>query len=248
VPARHEVRDAVREVYGGFRAIFDALHPRAPEGGLTAMSLNPEAGRHAIPKDPREIGAAAWAGRQSWLEFPYFEARYGERGRRFTLSDGAWLVTLCELPADQVDSQVAWLVRVLAARGMPSVLMERHLELLHEQLVADAPADPGRYAPLRGAAERLAAARRSRLSDARVDALAQRFEAQVAALDGAAIPRVAPLVASAVVDEALGRAGAVRSLVGWLQDPDRFGPAWVDAVGALLDSLRAEVGLSDDAG
>lgn len=60
-----------------------------------ARDLNPEAGRHEVTMDGRELEAVRRASDRSWSEFPYYDARFGERGRRFSLSDGAWIVTLC---------------------------------------------------------------------------------------------------------------------------------------------------------
>lgn len=229
--------EAAREAFAGFQQIFESLLPLPPRGGLTGISLNPEAGRHPVPKDPREIGAATLAGRISWEEFPYFEARYGERGRRFTRSDGAWLVTLCELQQDRIDAQVEWLTRVLAARGMPSYLMERHLLNLHQQLTETLPQREALYAKLRHAAERLAEQRREKLPDARFFSLAERLDSR----SPAPIVRMGRLVVSAAIDDQLGRPRALESLLEWLTDPSRFGPDWADAVRETVDAVTAEL-------
>ena len=133
--------------------IFGALCP-LEEGTLKplATSLNPEAGAHPVPTDLREIEAAVHAGEKCLQKIPYFEARYGERGRRFTSSDSAWLVTLSDLDDAQAIEQVFWLGRVLAARGMPRLTLQIHLELLFEELVNAVPARRERYATLQRAA------------------------------------------------------------------------------------------------
>ena len=107
---------------------------------LTASMLNPEAGDHAIPSDVREIEAAVAAARRCREEFPYFDERYQERGKSFAKSDAAWLTTLVALPQAQLLSQVEWLGRVLGNRGMPSITLERQLELLYEELSMAVPA------------------------------------------------------------------------------------------------------------
>jgi hypothetical protein len=86
---------------------------------MTAAMLNPEAGDHPVPEDDHEIQAAVTAAKKCRDEFPYFDERFQERGKNFAKSDSAWLVTLADLPADQMYSQVEWLGRVLSNRGCP---------------------------------------------------------------------------------------------------------------------------------
>src|SRR6201996_8866117 len=97
----------------------------------SGRSINPEAGDHAVSVDPLEKSAAEAAVRASWREFPYYAKRYGERGWRFSLSDTGWIQTLCHLGSDEARTQAAWLGRLLATRGMPTYMLERHLILLH---------------------------------------------------------------------------------------------------------------------
>ena len=52
--------------------------------------LNPSAGDVPLPEDQREIDAALRAGPITHRIFPYFDWRYGDRGRKFTESDSAW--------------------------------------------------------------------------------------------------------------------------------------------------------------
>ena len=51
--------------------------------------------------DPRALLAAERAGRRCLRDYPYLSLRYGERGRRFTDSDGGWLAAA--LPEDGVQ-------------------------------------------------------------------------------------------------------------------------------------------------
>ena len=102
---------------------------------VSARHVNPEAGDHAVTADPDEQAAAEAAIRASWREFPYYAKRYGERGWRFSLSDTGWIQTLCHLSAPEARVQVRWLGGLLAARGMPLYLLERHLVHLHRELV-----------------------------------------------------------------------------------------------------------------
>ncbi|HIJ87874.1 MAG TPA: hypothetical protein HPP97_09365 [Desulfuromonadales bacterium] len=125
------------EMYDFMECFHTLLYPLAEAGsGFTAAGLNPEAGDHPVPQDPEILEAAIRAGKRCRNEFSYYERRYGERGRRFTDSDVAWLAALVTLDADVILEQVLWLGRVLSVRGMPVMLLERQLELLFEELAA----------------------------------------------------------------------------------------------------------------
>ena len=127
--------DGAAEMFEELERFHASLYPLAEkECGFTATGLNPEAGDHPVPQNREILQAALRAGRRCRDEFSYYERRYGERGRRFTDSDAAWLAALADQPASVVADQVQWLGRVLSARGMPFLLMERQLELLVEEL------------------------------------------------------------------------------------------------------------------
>ena len=54
-----------------------ALMGGRPESKVFLVtSINPEAGRHAVPTDKREIRASNEADDLCWARFPYFEFRY----------------------------------------------------------------------------------------------------------------------------------------------------------------------------
>ena len=115
--------------------------------------------------------------RDSWREFPYYAQRYGVRGWRFSLSDTGWIQTLCELEPSQACAQVRWLGGVLAARGMPQYLLERHLTYLHGTLLAMRPEHTPRYGVLKICAEHLRALREARIAHTTMVELAQDFDA-----------------------------------------------------------------------
>ena len=235
--------EAALEAFAGLQQLFAALHPvNVAQLTREVASLNPEAGDHPIPTDPGELDAALRAGQRCWQEFPYFAWRYGERGWRYTRSDGAWLVTLAAEDQGVVDAQTIWLAGILASRGMPSVLLQRHLELLFEELRGRLPERPGVcYRTLLNAADRLAERRRAAIADADLEAVANRFE-HVAGPDWRArLPRTGLLLGCAVADRAQGVAQAVTSLEGWMTDPQRFPPPWIAAVHEALWEAEARV-------
>ncbi len=203
----------------------DATHPL----------FNPDSGRHALPRDPREIAAVLQATQRCYDAHPYYLARYGARGRAFAHADGGYLVTLTDTWQSHVHEQVSWLAGLLAARGMPTWLMEVHLGLLHEELRTRVPQGSLRYAKLRRAATRLRKLRCARMAQEDFDALAAEFNATA----GPGIANAGCLLAAAVCDERGGQAEALPSLLKWLVDPDRFSPRWCEAVAQAVARARA---------
>jgi hypothetical protein len=201
--------------------------------------FNPDAGDTPAPSDPVGIDVARRAAALVWRAVPYLRMRYGERGRRFALSDGGWLVTLAGLPPAVRRGQIEWLARLLAPRGMPSWLCE--LQLAATARAGRRLAWPGAEA-LAHEARELAERRRARLSDA-VFARADRLFVEVARGAPARLARgTGRLVASAHVDVALELCPSPLPLLDWLRDPARFDAEWrgaVDRTGELVgEELR----------
>lgn len=231
---------AAREVAEELAGLAASLDGRAarPLSQLVAV-LNPEAGKHPIAGELAELEAAALAGDRSWAEFPYLRLRYAERGIRYAWSDSAWLVTLCHLPQAEIERQIDWLGRLLAARGMPRLLLERHLELLHEELTRAIPGREAHYAPLRWAAAGLRAERLAHVDEGLSGELEAALVAQLGPRAAREVPGAASLLASAVADERAGVAGGAASLLDWLTDPERFGQSWIAAVRRIAQMARA---------
>lgn len=208
---------------------------------VNASSLNPDAGSHPVPTDPQVLGAALRAAERCWQRFPYWELRYGERGRRFGDSDTAWLATLPTLETDQLITQVEWLAGVLAARGMPSLLLKVQLELLVEELHSARPSDQQDSAKLLEAVAALDRNRREQLSDEAMAALNQAFDSSAPAPWNEKLPETGTLICCAVADERAGFAGAERSLLDWLTDPERFPREWIECVQRTVADARAKL-------
>ncbi|WP_370327397.1 hypothetical protein [Euzebya sp.] len=215
------------------------LGRRDDERRADARVVNVEAGRHVIATDEPLLRAAIRAGHRSLAAMPYYEMRYGSRGRRFTGSDSAWLAGLVTRPAGVVREQVEWLAVVLAVRGMPSWLLERHLVELGGEIAATVPAaDAG---VLLAAADHLAARRRTAVDDAALD---DADRVLVGHLDGApvAVPRAGALLAAAAADVATGVTEDDTACADWLADPHRGGGTWSRAVAQVRAQLSATVG------
>ena len=230
---------AAGEFFGELSALFHRLYPFAPESKtFLVTSINPEAGRHPVPADAREVEASLRAGDVCWQNFPYFEQRYGERGRRFARSDAAWQATLYQYEPPQILQQVRWLGRVLAGRGMPTLLLEDQLEVLVTELSAAIPENTAAYARLLPATAALHAARSQHLTDDQIDTLADEFDRAVGPEWRTRLPHTGRLLGAAVADELAGCPGAVKSLHAWMSDADRFPPVWIQAVETALHTAR----------
>lgn len=210
------------------QAILSALAAGTP-GQSLAQALNADAGAHEVTHDPREVMAAVDAGIETWAHHPYYAARYGTRGRRFTRSDSAWLVTLVDLPERVRRERLDWLGRLLATRGMPTLLLEDHLRHLHQALSAAVPERAARYAALEASSRVLEAGRRAVLPE---------FDAIAASVPrDPALGSLGPIVVSAVADERLGIPGVVACVEAWLAE--RLDPACLAAVRQAIARARA---------
>ena len=237
--AEESALEGAREAFRAVTEIFQALEPEFPPGsGLLTPVLNREAGTHRIPQDPREIQAALRAGAASWERVPYYEQRYGSRGRRFTRSDSAWIVTLAGESAAVAEHQLRWLGRFLATRGMPRWLLELHLEELHRELVAVRPERAEGYGVLLGVARVFREERLRILDRESIHLLTRRFEAEVPPAELAGLPLAPHILVAAVADEMAGISGSIRSVELWMRDRARFSEAWAGGVRDLLDRAR----------
>jgi heme oxygenase len=225
--------------FAGFEAIVTAVMSPRLDGRWLTEPLNADAGTHPIPSDVREVQAALRAGEQSFRTWTYYEARYGERGLRFTRSDSCWLATLARHDTALALRQVRWLAGVLGARGMPSLLLEQHLELLHRELVAFLPERASAYDALRVASQKLRTERLALLDEADMNALASAFDGESALLSAR---EAGLLLVAAVLDEKRGSECAVESVASWFGDPARFSDAWRAAAARTVQATREACG------
>lgn len=225
--------------------------------------LNPATGDVPVPEDRREIDAALRAGKLSLRIFPYLTWRYGERGRKFTQSDSAWLVWLTRHDQELVYQQITWLRSVLSSRGMPSWILDVHLTVLSRQLMRTVPENEQKYRSLTTSATRLRHAREDKISPARVERLVSEFAVTLRHGPSLLLTGTARLILAAVADEKLGVKNAVGSLVAWLLDSaclrqltglrevlskddrslldsESFQQRWENAVAATIADARGE--------
>ncbi len=202
-----------------------------------AVTVNPEAGEHRVVADPELLAACERAIEVTYERHPYYAARYSERGRRFSSSDSGWLARLGTADPDHAWGQVSWLAQVLAARGMPTVLLEEHLALLADQ-IRTVEGEQVRADGLAGLSRRLRRARLGALDHDTFVELERDLEVRTAG-ESTQLPRAGLLVVSAVADELRGLEGVESSLLEWLADPEVFSPTWARAVRTTADRARA---------
>ena len=184
---------------------------------VDAGVVNPASGGYEITTDATLLRAAVRAAQGSINAMPYYGARYGARGSRFATTDSAWLISLAALTEDRAVHQVEWLARVLAPRGMPSWLLETHLDALVAEVRSVAGEEAAGSLP--AAARALAGTRRRHVDD---DLLRSAdVWADEALGDTLPVPRTGALLAGAIADERAGVTRGDSSLVSWLTDPER---------------------------
>lgn len=230
--------DAAREAFEGFHAIFHALFPFSSEDlCFTSAAINPESGDHPVPRDGSVIRAAIEAGNRCLEQFPYLTARYGERGVRFTHSDSAWLATLDRLDRQAAAGRVKWLAAVLANRGMPSRLLQVHLDVLHEELTRRTHPGEQDYGVLASCARELSDAHSRFVSDSRLKQLNEEFEQWVGRTWAEKMRNTGQLIVSSAVDLMSGITKSNESFRNWICDPSRFPRVWIQSVDRLYARL-----------
>jgi hypothetical protein len=198
--------------------------------------FNPEAGMTPFPIDPLEVAVTEAAARLIWRACPYFGWRYAERGRRFGLSDAGFIVTLAQLPIPTIEQQLDWLVRLLAPRGMPGVLMEVQLRIFER---VGRRAGWTARAPLTLVARRRSQARASVLSDETLHECEMSFRAATQGLPHAF--GTGHVLAGVVADAAMGISQQEDALLRWLIDNGPSQPEWRQACCSCLELARSRV-------
>ncbi len=222
----------VRVVEELVQGIARVLPLRASGWRADASVLNPEVGGHAVATDLTALRAAVRAARASFEEVAYYQDRYGERGARFSVSDSSWIVHLTRASAPVATHHVTWLADLLATRGMPTWLMERHLGAMVAEL-ATAGIEAGGLPAARLA---LAERRRAHVDDAVL------VRAEVVLAEEVRATPTSPLghlVAAAVADVRCGAVPDTAALMDWLTAPVRTDPSDARAIRRLEATLLA---------
>lgn len=206
------------ELFEALEKAFRTFHPlNGRSRSFHATSFNPEAGTHPVVQQPDEIRAALASGWWCLREYRYFELRYAERGRRFTASDSVWLAAICQDMDDAAWlAQVEWLAGVLTGRGMPSVTLKRHLELLYLELARTVPDKADYWPKLLAAAQMLDEKRRTVMDDAALTARMRELDDTIQRPSAMSSEEAVELLAWAEADAASGLGGSAEVLREWL--------------------------------
>lgn len=226
--------------FEGLEKVLTALYPYKNEDlKMDVTAMNPEAGRHAMPQLPEEVGVALRAGRAAWSRFSYLEARYADRGLRFTTSDSCWLATLYRIDSGSIKRNLTWLRGVLAPRGITSILLEFHLEALLAEFESTFPERKEDFLNFRAAIRDLKMERTTILGEGRWNGFIQEFDSRFHACAGLRVSHPTELVMSAWWDERSGLKGSFEAICKWLADTQRFSNEWISLVEQLVAKLES---------
>lgn len=236
-----QVEAGALAAFEGFEKIMRPLHPyTVADLRYHVSAVNPEAGNHATPQTPEEIELAAEAGRRAWAKYPYLQARFAERGKRFTGSDSCWLLTLVPLPLPAIRKNVYWLRDLLSVRGIPGMILETHLGEMRDLLHQTWPERKETFTNFDLVLHELAEERRARINEDRLKRIKDEFEPLLQVCAGKQVPGVPAILASAWADEQNGVKGAFSAVKDWLLDPVRFSSDWSARVSELSENISGE--------
>ena len=236
---QQSILKSAHDAFAGLELFYNKLYPLDKENSFRHITrINPEAGNHPIPEDEREIEAALKASDRCWNEFPYYQLRYSDRGKRFSDSDNCWLATLPDLKQHDLNKQIKWLCHVLATRGMPSVMMESNLNFLAHELKSAVPEKSDFYKKLELASEALKSSRMSLIDSSKTQKLTEEFGKQAEVAADKRFKNMGLLLVSAVVDEKSGMPGTLSALRDWLVQSDMFSEQGIKAIDTLIETAN----------
>ena len=241
---KEDVLTSAKEIFIDLIGIYESLNPfdeKDLKNHIT--SLNPEAGNFPISTNPLEIEAAINAGQKCWYEFPYYEQRYGERGKRFTVSDSVWLINLCELSQDLANRQVNWLANYLAHIGMPTFTMEIQLKYMYEELVKNIPKNEAKYKKLLLASEMLKNQRNSQIDVALFEKSNSAFTqlCNDLKISGHNMKNTGKLITSSIADHRNGIGETETDFKTWISNPDLFSASWIQAIEKTYSEINHQI-------
>jgi len=235
----NQVADAAKASYAWIEKICTVLCPYSARDLMHHVAeINFEAGNHIMPQNPVEIELALRAGKKAWDKHPYLDYRFGERGKRFTSSDSCWLVALTHMPVETATANLKWLRKVLAVRGLPTVILEGHLRDISQALKLDCMGRIGEQDRFEEFLSSLDAERNTVANGQAYSTLVARFEQRFWFSSGFKVNSASQLIASAWVDERVGISGALAATQVWFVDPGRFSLDWIANVNELVASLE----------
>lgn len=241
---KENVLASAKEIFTDLIGIYESLLPFEEKDLKNHItSLNPEAGNFPISTNPTEIEAVINAGQKCWYEFPYYEQRYGDRGRRFMVSDSVWLLNLCELTQELANSQAKWLANYLANLGMPTLTMEIQLQFMYTELVKNIPENEIKYRKLLNASEQLKSDRIKQISaeifensNILFNHICKEFQ-----ISGHNLKNTGKLIASAIADKRNGISDSENDFKNWISNPELFSASWIQAIEKAYSEIMSQI-------
>jgi hypothetical protein len=241
---RRTIEISAVAAFAGLEKIQLSLLPFSEESlRHNVTSINPEAGSHEMPEDPVEIDVALRAGLRTWKQFPYLEQRFGDRGKRFTASDSCWLLSLITLEYNSIKKNIEWLRAVLSSRGIPSLILAKHMQELSTEFEMAIPSRAGTTENFRRVTSELTSERLKYLPQADYKKITAIYQADLNSISGDLDPL--SLLISARVDELSGVEGAYEVTRAWfasLQNLGTQGQKLLSDLSLLLLDPTQEIG------
>lgn len=186
---------------------------------LHLEEVNPEAGYHPVPAEEGALIASYEAGRIAGERWAYLRERFGERGLRFSQSDGAWIAAVAQRSLLDVHKEMRWLRTTLSRRGMPHIIIQSFIEE-YCRLMAKEPFATEPRARLQTITDQWTQARCAFLTSPFGERWREGLAPFLASLPPPRAEEAALLLTAALVDEEAGVRDAYHELASWL------GTAW----------------------
>ena len=232
-----ELIEAAGSCMRGFKSIYGPLYPfEAKDLRCHVSTVNPEAGDHSFPCDPREYSCAMKSAVKAWGSWPYLASRFGERGLRFSKSDAAWLILLAHRPWTSAIMDIEWMASMLSARGIPSIILEEQLVSLYAE--TGMALEQQQYGQLLKLADHLKHLRKSVMEDSQAEAITVQYISCLS--DGAISPRVhfGKVLISALADDFLGWKGGLDNILNWASSQNYCNEMTLNGIKAIIHPYR----------
>jgi hypothetical protein len=141
-----------------------------------------------------------------------------------------------------VTKALEWLRTVLASRGIPTVILEFHLQAILRAISEETTEQPDLQIQFDHFLSDREAERRRLFGAESRPRLIDMFDQRFRACTGFKVESAAELITSAWVDEHSGISGSISALRDWFTDVERFSKEWIANVHELLVELDAAHG------
>ncbi|HQU74846.1 MAG TPA: hypothetical protein PKV71_17555 [Calditrichia bacterium] len=180
--------------------------------------------------------------RRTWESFPSVGYAFGFGAEESLGEDSFYLISLADHPLEVVFEKALWYASVRSNRGLPGIVLEKHLNHLYEELLKNSPQKSNRNRKLLNAESYLADLRLQVIPENTRDFLTREFYREVGEDLRNKWPQAGNILVSAVADEFQGNRNSVLSCVEWLGQSRLFPGKWVNGVLHLIKRSREAAG------